>query len=298
MRLRSWSMPVRALLALLALCAAGSVGATVLPCEFADTGAQPTPQRLRIAQAACREHADWYAPFINGQGRVGWKDGRIPMEAEGKGERLANGNPPWQRVADYWRRTPAIRNMRGIPGARECEAASGDWRDNAACRAFILDNPWSAAFVSYVMKVAGVEDFGFSQEHIAYIADAYDPSSAHRRYRLVAPDRERPEIGDLLCYSREPRIASHRDLIAFLERGGGSLKTHCDIVVGVDLNGDSKLYAIGGNLMQTVMMRKLSLNAKGRFSPPVRDDGPCRMNLERDCDLNDKAWVALLKLRD
>lgn len=296
--------PRRRALPLLALCALAllpvAAHATVRPCEFPEGPRQPTGLRLRIAEAACREHADWYAPFINGEGRVGWQDGRIPMEAEGGAERLASGTRPWQRVAEYWRRTPAFETLRGANGAKECEAQSGAWRDSAACRAFILDHPWSAAFVSYVMKRAGVEDFAYSAEHIVYLRDAYASASARKPYRLVAPWRERPDVGDLLCYSREARVADYRSLIAFFEQGGGSLKTHCDIVVGVDLNGDSKLYTIGGNLLQTVMMRKLPLSAAGRFvpSPPAADDAPCRMNEERACSLNAKAWVALLKLRE
>ncbi|MBW8850022.1 MAG: DUF2272 domain-containing protein [Xanthomonadales bacterium] len=283
-----------------ALALSARAGASVRPCEFHDGPRQPTGLRLRIAEAACREHADWYAPFINAEGRVGWQDGRVPMEAEGGAERLASGTPPWQRVAEYWRRTPALDGLRRANGAKECEALSGAWQDSAACRAFILDHPWSAAFVSYVMKRAGVEDFASSAEHIVYMRDAYASTSPRRRYRLVAPWRERPEVGDLLCYSREARVADYRGLVAFFDQGGGSLKTHCDIVVGVDLDGDSKLYTIGGNLMQTVMMRKLPLNASGRFVPPAAtaDDAPCRMNEERACSLNAKAWVALLKLRD
>lgn len=290
----------RSLLAFCALALPVHAWATVLPCEFPEGARTPTGLRLRIAEAACREHADWYAPFINGDGRVGWQEGHVPMEAEGGAERLASGTAPWQRVAEYWRRTPALDNLRRANGAKECEALSGVWQDSAACRSFILDHPWSAAFVSYVMKRAGVEDFAYSAEHIVYMRDAYASTSPRKRYRLVAPGRERPEVGDLLCYSREARVADYRGLIAFFEQGGGSLKTHCDIVVGVDLNGDSKLYTIGGNLMQTVMMRKLPLNAAGRFVPQPKadDDASCRMNDERACSLNAKAWVALLKLRE
>jgi len=289
-------------LPILALCALAlplPAFATVQPCEFPEGPRQPAGLRLRIAEAACREHADWYAPFINGEGRVGWQDGHLPMEAEGGAERLASGTPPWQRVAEYWRRTPAFDGLRGANGAKECEAQSGAWRDSAACRVFILDHPWSAAFVSYVMKRAGVEDFKYSAEHIVYIRDAYASSSMRKRYRLVAPASEKPEVGDLLCYSREARVTTHRELVALFEQGGGGLKTHCDIVVGVDLNGDSKLYTIGGNLLQTVMMRKLPLNAAGRFVPPspTPDDAPCRMNQERACSVSAKAWVALLKLQ-
>jgi hypothetical protein len=292
------SSPLPWIASLLALCLAGRAEAGPRPCEFSTKGAQASPLRLRIAQAACREHADWYAPFINGEGRVGWKDGRVPMEAEGRGEKLANGQMPWQRVADYWRRTPVLAAMRGIDGARECEAASGEWRDQAACRAFILDNPWSAAFVSYVMKSAGIEDFRFSARHIVYMYEAYDPAATRSRYRMVAPAGEKPQIGDLLCYSRDERVADHRDLVAFFERGGRHLDTHCDIVVCANLDGDSKLYLIGGNLLHTVMMRKLPLNAAGRFVPAAPAEGPCRLNEERACSLNAKAWVALLRLRE
>ncbi len=87
---------------------------------------------------------------------------------------------------------------------------------------------------------------------------------------------------------------------AFIEQGGSGLKTHCDIVVGVDLDGDSKLYVIGGNVMQTVVMRKMSLNARGVFVPPgqSKDDGECSINSERHCSLNRKNWIALLKLQE
>lgn len=290
----------RSLLACVALTLSARAGATVLPCEFPEDARTPTGLRLRIAQTACREHADWYAPFINLEGRVGWQDGRIPMEAEGGVEKLASGGAPWRRVAEYWRSTPALDNLRGAKGAQACAAPTGDWQDDAACRAFILDHPWSAAFVSYVMKRAGVDDFAFSAEHITYLRAAHAATGERPRYRLVAPDRERPEVGDLLCYSRQARVASHADLVAFLDAGGIGLKTHCDIVVGVDLNGDRKLYTIGGNVLQTVMLRKLPLNAAGRFVPPraAPEDATCRLNAERACSLNAKPWIALLKLRD
>jgi len=55
---------------------------------------------------------------------------------------------------------------------------------------------------------------------------------------------------------------------------------------------------IGGNVSQTVMMRKLPLNADKRFSPSAQPRGECRMNQERGCSLNGKHWVGLLKLQD
>jgi hypothetical protein len=134
---------------------------------------------------------------------------------------------------------------------------------------------------------------------MGYLRAAYAASGASGPYRLVAPSAEKPELGDLLCYSRQGGVENHRDLIAMFERGERELATHCDVVVGVNLDGDSKLYVVGGNVLQAVAMRKLSLNARGVFSPPAAapERGECGMNREHDCSLSRKRWIALLKLQ-
>lgn len=276
------------------------------PCELQDIDPGGDSRGIRIVRVACKEHADWFSPFINSEGRAGWKDGRIAMEAEGGSDRLLDGTPPWKRVAAYWRETPALDQMigMGLNGAQECKSIdqskneNEQWQRSASCRAFIVSNPWSAAFVSYVMKVAGVDDFAFSHEHMAYIFDAYDQSAGDKPYRMVPPDKERPELGDLLCYSRSDSVKNYRELVAFFEMNKRQLFTHCDVVVGVNLNGDSKLYVVGGNVIQTVTMRKLALNEAGFFSPTTLVDGECRINNERGCSLSRKKWIALLKLQD
>jgi hypothetical protein len=288
-------------IAALLLACGGLAGARTLPCEFTEADAQRHPIGIQIAKTACREHADWHAPFIGLDGRAGWRDGRNPMEAEGGQDRLLDRTLPWKRVATYWSSTPALDQMIAskIHGAAECRTEATTWSAAAFCRSFIVDNPWSAAFVSHVMQESGVNDFSFSRDHMGYLRAAYAGAGKSGPYRLVAPSGETPELGDLLCYSREGRVKTHRDLIALFERGGRELGTHCDVVVGVDLDGDSKLYVIGGNVLQAVAMRKLSLNARGVFSPPrvAAGRGECRMNRDEDCSLNRKHWIALLKLR-
>lgn len=288
-------------LALFFLAACGMAQARTLPCEFTDAEAQRNPIGIQIAKIACREHADWHGPFIGLDGRAGWRDGRNPMEAEGGQDRLLDRTTPWKRVASYWRSTPALDQMIAsrIHGATECATEATTWSAAAFCRTFIVENPWSAAFVSHVMRASGVNDFAFSRDHMGYLRAAYAAAGASGPYRLVAPSSERPAPGDLLCYSREARVRNHRDLIALFERGERELGTHCDVVVGVDLDGDSKLYVIGGNVLQAVAMRKLPLNARGVFSPPAvgPERGACGMNREDDCSLSRKHWIALLKLR-
>lgn len=283
------------------LMASAMVEARTLPCEFTDVDAQRHPIGIQIAKTACREHADWHAPFIGLDGRAGWRDGWNPMEAEGGRDRLLDRTEPWKRVAAYWRSTSALDQMIAsrIHGATECKTEATTWSAAAFCRTFIIENPWSAAFISHVMRASGLNDFAFSRDHMGYLRAAYQASGTSAPYRLVAPSAEKPELGDLLCYSRQGGVEDHRDLIAMFERGERELATHCDVVVGVDLDGDSKLYVIGGNVLQAVTMRKLSLNARGVFSPPVvgPERGMCGMNREDDCSLSRKRWIALLKLQ-
>jgi hypothetical protein len=268
------------------------------PCDFEPGERQRAPLGVRIAEAACAEHRDWHRPFIDLSGRAGWRDGDLAMEGEGASERLSNGDEPWRRVAGYWKSTPVLSQLsaRRINGAADCAGELKSWAQISSCRAFVLDNPWSAAFVSSMMKKAGIRDFVFSASHMTYIVDAFE-ANASKPYRLARPDLEKPAIGDLLCYSRSERVRTYEELLDFLRAGSRRLDSHCDIVVAANLNGDSKLYVIGGNILHTVPMRKLNLNARGLFSPPKHREGECRLNQKDNCSLNQKHWFALLKLQ-
>ena len=85
-----------------------------------------------------------------------------------------------------------------------------------------------------------------------------------------------------------------------LGRTSKPFDSHCDIVVGVDLDGDSKLYAIGGNVVQGVTMRKLNLNRRGVLSLSMKQDGDDAKAFEiadeKAYSLNRQDWAALLKL--
>lgn len=250
-----------------------------------------------IARIACEEHALWKRPFIDLRGRYG-KTG-LPMEAES--DRLENGLPAWRRVARYWIESGTLAQSIAdrSNGARECSSGSKHWPDAAMCRAFLVDNAWSAAFVSYVMKRAGLADFRFSYKHNEYIHDAF--ANPRSPYALADPKRTKPAIGDLLCYSREGDVeGGFEGLKQALERGAASYRAHCDIVVAIDLNGDSKLYAVGGNVMQAVTMRKLALQGGTALATlPARIQPPpdCSINDVEGCNDNRKDWIALLKLK-
>jgi hypothetical protein len=264
---------------------------------------------VRIAQIACDEHALWRRPFINAQGRIV----RIAsMEAEN--ETLADGHTlAWRRVVHYWKASGLLDdNVRWEKkqialggnarrnGASDCVGDTQGWAEKASCRAFLIDVPWSATFVSYVMKTAEVPGFLLSSSHFYYIRDA-----ARRPmdgpYRLVDPAMEKPSVGDMVCYLREKRrVYGYRGLTEYLGGTARPFDSHCDIVVGVNIDGDSKLYVIGGNVVQGVTMRKLNLNARGLLSLPMKKDGDDAIAFaigdEKDYSVNRQDWAALLKL--
>ena len=278
-------------------------------CVFSMDEMQRNPAGIRIATAACEEHALWRTPFINAQGRIV----RLgPME--GERDPLADGaTSAWKRVLRYWRESGlldqnaewergriAAKGDEGRNGASDCADETQDWGQKAACRAFLIDVPWSAVFVSYTMKRAGINGFVFSSSHFYYLRDAARNADAGP-YRLTDPLKETPEVGDLVCYLREKNsLHGYAGLIRYLQRPGRPLDSHCDIVVATDLDGDRKLYAIGGNVVQGVTMRKLHLNAEGRLSLPMKRDGDAGRTFsprnESTEHFNRQDWAALLKL--
>ncbi|MEF8769613.1 MAG: DUF2272 domain-containing protein [Candidatus Accumulibacter phosphatis] len=120
--------------------------------------------------------------------------------------------------------------------------------------------PWSAAFISWIMQTAGVPK------------DLFPPSSAHRLYlnRLLANAHDpfavfmphtiqqyKPQPGDLICATRSK--VEPQELVETLPDSLNS-RLHCDIVV--QTNGRT-LQAIGGNVRNSVSKTILTLSPDG-----------------------------------
>src|SRR5581483_4089079 len=155
----------------------------------------------------------------------------------------------------------------------------------AALRSAIMDTPWSAAFVSYVVKQAGVAPtaFKFSNAHRAYLYDAFATSAAETKgavdgplYRACPLDT-RPRPGDLLCFHREPALADQKDgavrerIMGEVASGaaGSVRRLHCDVVAHVDPRA-RRAYVIGGNIYQSVTVKKLRLHTRRLRIPAVQ----------------------------
>lgn len=265
-----------------------------------------SPAAFAIVRAACNEHHAWHQPFIDTQGRVA----SLSLTEAERGALDYDGPPAWSRVAAYWRESGLLESVSDRPGARSCMAPDGSRWSEVDCRAFLIDTPWSAAFVSWVMNRAGLAGFHASARHLDYIRAAYRAQDGDP-YVFTDPENSKPEPGDLLCLLRgRDDVIGFAGLSAALARTGAvGWPSHCDIVIAANVGGDRTLYLIGGNVFNTVMMRKLPLDRTGRLVLPKplatgegSEDGvgmalDCSPARESQCDLNRRDWAALLKLR-
>ena len=196
----------------------------------------------------------------------------------------------------------------------------------AALRAAVIDTPWSAAFISYVIRQSGVAEnaFAFSNAHRTYIYDAFATSAAELRkepveriYRACPLATTRPRLGDMVCQQREPALADTTDE-AVRERIRAELagstdarsvrRTHCEVVAHIDTRS-RKMYSIGGNVLQSITARKLNLTRGLKFSGLQQSTcgGAAHWTLPQPaadtsrapskCSLNDRKWFVLLQLR-
>jgi hypothetical protein len=127
--------------------------------------------------------------------------------------------------------------------------------------AFQSEHPWSAAFISWVMKTAGAGDaFKYSASHSMYtraakdnrIANNSNPFKAYRIAELA------PQVGDLVCKSRAGSGATYDNI-----RPG--MTTHCDIVTEVR---PGSIAAVGGNVSNSVAQSNVRTDSGGRIIAP------------------------------
>ncbi|ALR07840.1 DUF2272 domain-containing protein [Xylella fastidiosa] len=254
-----------------------------------------SPAAQAIVRTACEEHRLWGQPFINRHGRIA-KLGITESESDTLADQKSIA---WQQVALYWRESSTLAMTDSAPGSSSCVALDNSRNTANDCRAFLLDTPWSAAFISWVMTRVGLAGFTVSPSHITYIRASYLDASSP--YRFTDPGIEKPKAGDLLCRIRGRPPVGYAGLRAALDAGRTEdWLSHCDIVVAANVNGDRTLHLIGGNVSNTVMMRKLPLDRKGRLQLSrlqLHQDQECTPAQENNCNSNRGDWAALLKLR-
>lgn len=295
----------------------------------------------RIAAVAMNEYATFNGHQIDANGRL-WKFGSTETENEplldpetGKPNPSAARHPAWRRVWEYWlvldKHVPGIalsRKVIAVPGAltgdnedaattektlnelfsnlkSEPSAASESLRQ-ATLRAALSDSPWSAAFISFVMHQAGLDNqqFRYAAAHWQYVKQAFGMEQRNA-YRACDPRYTRPSKGDLLCYSRNAMApGDFKGWLNAVHQPGFAAASHCEVVVMVD-QVSRKMETIGGNVFQSVARRRLKLNGHGvlsashyagstggRLSVACMQDRSCHQ-----ANLNIHRWSVLLQLQ-
>jgi hypothetical protein len=166
----------------------------------------------------------------------------------------------WQRVGEYW----YVGMNPGAPEAR--------WtgKHDEFGREFAPEDDgkyaWSAAFVSYVMRIAAAGDrFPYSADHAVYINTAKRMTLGTAQGWLVTaerPDLYAPVPGDLICHGRDQAAALRYDNLPTAEL----FPSHCDIVV--ETPGNGKISVIGGNVQDSVTLRHIPVTADGKLARP------------------------------
>jgi hypothetical protein len=171
---------------------------------------------------------------------------------EDKPERVAG---LWQRVGEYW--------WLGQDPDRPESAWTG--KHDQSGRVFPAnvdgDYAWSAAFVSYVMRIAGAGGrFPYAPAHHTYIDIGQQMATGATHGWVVVAERLEayaPQSGDLVCTSRTTVPVRFEDLPA------GSFPAHCDIVVQT---GAGSIEVIGGNVDDAVTLKHVPVTPDGHLA--------------------------------
>lgn len=342
-RLRTAAAHAALAIGALLLATAGTASAQASRCL--DTAALPTPPRaIAMAEAATAEHALFGGQALDAEGRM-VRAGASEAEDMFPGRRRILSSAPWERVLGYWRAVedadgrasdlpdqvrfgalrPASRRLLAqaldqatAPRLRGLGAGPGQGLESTELRAAsvaldrvaVMDTPWSAAFVSWLARTAGLDagEFAFSEAHADYAGAAWqagvaeaagqDTRSALRACDLTTTP---PRVGDLACQTRGAGAGLDSfdalgRVLADRPTGGEAVPMHCDVVTAVDADGFD---AVGGNVLQSVTLRRLAF-APGtrRLDPSYLPEG-CTVGADGCVDrhLSRQPWSLLLQWR-
>lgn len=165
----------------------------------------------------------------------------------------------WQRVGEYW--------WLGMDAGMPQDAWTG--KHDASGQVFPANQDanfaWSAAFVSYVMRIAGAGSaFPYAEAHSTYIDIAKEMATGQvTGYIITArrPTDYAPQPGDLICEARGRRAES----ITYDDLPTDHFPGHCDIVVAAV---PGQLSVVGGNVDDAVTMKHVPTTQDGKLATP------------------------------
>ena len=117
---------------------------------------------------------------------------------------------------------------------------------------------WSAAFISWLMKVSGAgSEFDYSERHATYVrASIENAQDGLGDIRGFDAKTTKPNYGDIVCKRRGSSDATYNDI-------SPNETLHCDVVVDVKYN---KITVIGGNVNNRVERSFVTTDKSGYIS--------------------------------
>lgn len=145
------------------------------------------------------------------------------------------------------------------------------------------DVPWSAAFISFVIrKAGGGNGFKYAAAHSIYV-QAFVRGMPNAVYIAARPENVAPRPGDIVHYGREGASRFDFDKARAHFSANDSYSSHSDIVVAVD-KSKGVIETIGGNVGHSVKVKKPKIDSNGRL-------------LGRPSSRGALPWIAVLKLK-
>ncbi len=328
----------RALALIVLLCGLSQAASATQACLDTARLAAAPPRALAMATAARQEHLAFGGQTMDAEGRLVQAG---DSEAEDT-RRTIGATPPWERVLGYWRAVdpqdarlpylvrfgamrPAHRelllqalnqasadHLQGLGVGPDQGLTSFELRAMAVAldRVAVIDTPWSAAFVSWLARQAGLgeDEFAFSEAHADYAGAAWqagldEAAGRATPYALRAcdPVRTPPRVGDLLCQARAgsagiDSFARIGEALIARRNGGAPLPMHCDVVVAVDGAGFD---TVGGNVLQSVTLRRLDFAPGTALLDPSYQPEGCAAGAPGCVDrhMSRQPWSLLLQWR-
>jgi hypothetical protein len=164
----------------------------------------------------------------------------------------------WQRVGEYW--------WLGMDAGMTADGWTGKY--DATGSEFSADRDdgyaWSAAFVSYVMRISGAgARFPYAIDHSYYIDLAKEMADGQTSGWLITAERPStyaPKPGDLICLGRGRAARLTYDRLP-----AGHFPAHCDIVVAT---APGQISVVGGNVDHAVTMKHVPVANDGKLATP------------------------------
>ncbi|HQT63451.1 MAG: hypothetical protein B7Z75_06265 [Acidocella sp. 20-57-95] len=165
----------------------------------------------------------------------------------------------WQRIGEYW--------WEGLNANDPDNRWTGKHDANGEVFSVAVNGQyaWSAAFISYVMRIAGAgRNFPYAADHAYYINYAARAAQGEVPNPLLIaenPQSYAPRLGDLVCFGR-----GHARSLTFADLPTAKLfPAHCSIVVEI---AAQQISVVGGNVEDAVTMTHVPTNQSGLVGAP------------------------------